>query len=193
MRIDDKLLKIVAFLGLRMADGNLVHVGSGFFLVGPPPESRGCLITARHVIDGVRNTGLQSIFVGLNPSNGSAEWIETTIGDWMLPQNENLDLALLPRTFNELADHLYLPARLILSDQDVTALNVGIGDEVFACGLFSIHPGENRILPVIRVGNVSRYPAEKLHTDKFGTIEAFLIELRSLGGLSGSPVFIHLV
>jgi len=35
-------------------------------------------------------------------------------------------------------------------------------------------------------------PEEKIDTKEFGSIEAYLIESRSIGGLSGSPVFVHL-
>jgi hypothetical protein len=35
-------------------------------------------------------------------------------------------------------------------------------------------------------------PDEKVDTNTFGSIDAYLIEARSIGGLSGSPVFVHL-
>lgn len=34
-------------------------------------------------------------------------------------------------------------------------------------------------------------PSELIHTDKLGDIEVYLIEARSIGGVSGSPVFVR--
>jgi hypothetical protein len=36
-------------------------------------------------------------------------------------------------------------------------------------------------------------PEERVQTKDLGPIEAYLVEARSIGGLSGSPVFAHLV
>jgi hypothetical protein len=40
------------------------------------------------------------------------------------------------------------------------------------------------------VGNLAAYPAELIQTE-MGRMDAYLIEARSIGGLSGSPVFVH--
>jgi hypothetical protein len=69
-------------------------------------------------------------------------------------------------------------------------MHIGIGDAVFITGLFSHHPGKARNLRVIRVGNIAAMPDEPVKTQR-GEMEAYLIEARSLGGLSGSPVFVR--
>jgi hypothetical protein len=68
---------------------------------------------------------------------------------------------------------------------------VGLGDEVFITGLFR-HHGGTRQNPIVRVGNIASFAEEKIQTENFGQILGYLIEARSLGGLSGSPVFVNL-
>jgi hypothetical protein len=64
---------------------------------------------------------------------------------------------------------------------------VGLGTEVAAVGLFRSHSGKNRNIPVIRVGNIAAMPEEPINS-RMGFLEAYLIEARSIAGLSGSPV-----
>jgi hypothetical protein len=49
-----------------------------------------------------------------------------------------------------------------------------------------------RNIPIVRVGNLACLTEEKVETNSFGLMDAFLIEARSIGGLSGSPVFLNL-
>ena len=69
---------------------------------------------------------------------------------------------------------------------------VGLGDEVFIVGMFRHHHGTQRNIPIVRVGNLAAFAEEKVSTRSFGLIDAYLIEARSIGGLSGSPVFLNL-
>jgi hypothetical protein len=68
-----------------------------------------------------------------------------------------------------------------------------VGHEVFFVGLFSQHAGTARNLPIARFGHVSRTPIEPVRVRRAdGTTEAidgYLVEARSWGGHSGSPVF----
>ncbi len=66
---------------------------------------------------------------------------------------------------------------------------IGIGDEVHVLGLFTKHSGKEKNLPILRTGNIAAMPDEPVQTPS-GLMEAYLIEARSIGGLSGSPVFI---
>lgn len=53
------------------------------------------------------------------------------------------------------------------------------------------HFGEKKNLPIVRIGTIAAMPGEPLETS-YGTHDAFLIEVRSIDGLSGSPVCINL-
>jgi hypothetical protein len=43
-----------------------------------------------------------------------------------------------------------------------------------------------------RTGNLACLNEEKINTKEYGEIDAYLVEARSIGGLSGSPVFVNL-
>jgi hypothetical protein len=68
---------------------------------------------------------------------------------------------------------------------------IGLGDEVYVTGMFVSHFGEKKNLPIVRIGTIAAMPEEPLQTE-YGMHDAFLIEVRSIDGLSGSPVCINL-
>lgn len=74
---------------------------------------------------------------------------------------------------------------------------IGHGDDIFLVGLFAQHPGANRVLPILRFGNISLMPYEAVRItlepefNSITTLEAYLIECKSWGGHSGSPVFFY--
>jgi hypothetical protein len=79
----------------------------------------------------------------------------------------------------------------VLTPSLANELDIGVWEEVFVTGLFANHTGDIKNVPIARVGNLASYPAEQIQTS-FGRMEAFLIEARSIGGLSGSLVFVHI-
>ena len=89
-------------------------------------------------------------------------------------------------------DHLIFPLSLCVTESVLIDHAVGLGDEVFITGLFKHHSGVKRNIPIVRVGNLAALSEEKVFTKKYGPMEAYLIEARSIGGLSGSPVFLNL-
>jgi hypothetical protein len=82
--------------------------------------------------------------------------------------------------------------------QKMTGLPIGPGDDVAMIGRFISHAGVARNKPTVRFGNIamSADPFEpvEIGTDADGNPvmqEAFLVECRSLGGFSGSPVLVY--
>jgi hypothetical protein len=69
-------------------------------------------------------------------------------------------------------------------------LQIGIGDEIFATGLFTPAPGKSRNEPIVRHGNIAMMPQEQIQTE-LGYADVYLVEARSIGGLSGCPVFVR--
>lgn len=71
------------------------------------------------------------------------------------------------------------------------------GDGLVTIGLYSHHPGEETIEPILRFGNLSLVPKEPVTMGQFNPDddephrEAFLGELQAWRGQSGSPVFAH--
>jgi len=74
--------------------------------------------------------------------------------------------------------------------QIIQEKNLGVGDDTFMIGLFTEHPGRKRALPIVRNRNICMMPTEPIQVDE-GFAEAYLAEARSLGGLSGSPIFVR--
>jgi len=66
-----------------------------------------------------------------------------------------------------------------------------VGDEVFLAGLFTEVKETTKNIPIVRIGNLAMMPGEKIPFKDGRLIEAYLVESRSIGGLSGSPVFIR--
>jgi hypothetical protein len=87
---------------------------------------------------------------------------------------------------------------MFLDDKEISESGVGAGDDVFIAGLFNRLRGQSRNLPLVRMGNVAMIPdpgelvpGVKIGQNRVADVEAYLIEARSLGGLSGSPVFVR--
>jgi hypothetical protein len=195
MIVRDDIRKCVVFLGYRLASGAYVYAGTAFFLgrtANGNTLEKYFLVTARHVIEGIRKLALQSVFVRANMKDGSSVWKETSVENWFFSSDASIDVALLPIKIANDVDHVILPYSYG-ADQDKMSVNeVGLGDEVFITGLFRHHTGSNRNIPIVRVGNLAGMPEEKIVTRGFGAMEGYLIECRSIGGLSGSPVFVNL-
>jgi hypothetical protein len=69
-------------------------------------------------------------------------------------------------------------------------LNIGVGDDVFMLGRFIAHSGQQRNQPLARFGNIAMMPGEKVLDGRQMRVDAFLVEMHSLPGFSGSPVFV---
>src|SRR5689334_8050250 len=91
-----------------------------------------------------------------------------------------------------LTTHRTIPPSQFITAELWNALEIGPCDEVIFPGLFSHHAGNDRNIPIVRRGTIAAIPGEKVTTERMGKINAFLMEARSIGGLSGSPVFVHL-
>jgi len=71
-------------------------------------------------------------------------------------------------------------------------LNMGVGDECIMIGRFVAHDGVERNLPLARFGNIALMPGEPVKDGRNLMVEAYLVEMRSLSGFSGSPVFVYM-
>ena len=195
MLTPDTVRKCVAFLGYE--DKNVLRMaGSVFFLgreIEPGRADIVYAVTALHVINGIRSKGSADIHIRYNNRSDDAEWISTPAEQWFShPTDSSIDVAILRITLPRESDHLVWPYRLCGTEHLLKINEVGLGDEVFITGLFSNHHGKRRNIPIVRVGNIACFAEEKVYTKSFGAIDAHLIEARSTGGLSGSPVILNL-
>jgi hypothetical protein len=137
------------------------------------------------------------VYLRINLRAGGSRFVESDLNQWFLHPDGSVDVAALNWVPGSEFDIFLFPSEAALRGP----LNhggtlhhnykIGVGDEVFLTGLFINHVGNDRNIPIIRIGNIAAMPGEPIKTG-MGQMEAYLIEARSIGGLSGSPVFVNL-
>ena len=118
--------------------------------------------------------------------------ITGVIGEhWFLhPSDPSADVAAIQIVMDSQADMSAIALEDFGLPERLERLHIGIGDETIVCGLFTAVPGTTRNIPIVRHGNIAMMPGEQIQTD-LGFADVFLVEARSIGGLSGSPVFVR--
>lgn len=207
MRIPRDVVKSVGFLCVKATDdyGQLYDhfIGTAFFvfshLEAEPHTPFIYLVTADHVLQDAMEKGYSEFFVRLNTRQGTSETIPLpNENEWSRHENPGVDVAVIPLAPDYgYFDYYPLPAGMFLftlPERDEVGQNIGIGDDLFVTGLFSHRWGHQRNIPIVRSGIIAAMPDEPLiYEDKKGDphlYRAFLAEMRSIGGLSGSPVFV---
>lgn len=142
-------------------------------------------VTAGHVVKG-GCTALR-----LNPNDGGqATILDLDESSWFFHPDEMVDLAIAPISVpRALAGHPIPPSHFVRPDE---ADKYAIGQEVFMTGRFVNHEGRERNVPIVRYGNIAQLAPEPepIRTSDGDRI-AFLVDMRSLSGYSGSPVFVY--
>ncbi len=198
MQIPDAIRKCVVFVCYESTAG--IKLAGTAFLVSiplevPPGLQVVYLITAKHVIEWIRARSIdQKVYLRMNQKEKGAKLVATLIDSWVFhPKESNVDVAVLNwAPPSEVFDYLTIPLDMAATEEVIKREAIGVGDDVFLTGLFENHFGSQRNLPIIRVGNIASMPEERVHTEELGDIDAYLVEARSIGGLSGSPVFVYL-
>jgi hypothetical protein len=117
--------------------------------------------------------------------------LNANLDHWCLhPTDPTVDVAVLPCNIEPEMDVLSISTKHFWSPSANGDQKIGIGDEVFFPGLFTYAPGHRRNIPILRHGNLAMLPDEPIQVDS-GFAEVYLIEARSIGGISGSPVFVR--
>lgn len=194
MRIPNDVRKCVAFVGYQLADGSSRMAGSGFFLGRRYDDERSAtyFVTAKHVIDKIQSLGVETPVIRFNSNEGRSTWLRAPFNMWRYhPDDDTVDVGIIPCGIDESMDHLAIPMTLVVSDEIFLKYEIGEGEEVFVIGLFRHHHGRERNIPIVRVGNISSLEADPVQTRSY-LMDAYLIEARSIGGISGSPVFVNL-
>lgn len=199
MRVPDVVKKCVAFFGVPSTKENVVttkYSATGFFVSVPINDTYAFyyLVTAKHVALELQG---KEFVLRANKKDGTSILFESPGGDdvrWHFhPTDENADVAVFPwspQFGEEVMEYKPLSTRNFLKVEALGPEGVGIGDEVCVVGLFNFHEGKSRNHPMARIGNIAMIPDERVQTKRMGPMEAYLIEARSTGGMSGSPVFV---
>jgi Trypsin-like peptidase domain len=194
MRIDEAYRECVCFLCVDARDGDILHkkeCATGFFVAVPIDSQYGTvyLVTARHVLEESRALG--PLFAKINLASGGVQYVPVPQESWS--SHESTDVALI--RFSKVKDGRYLPLLLsVLADDNyLSSLPVEPGDEIFSIGLFKAYSGEEQAEPIARCGHVAlglkRIPVKLNSATSPAKVDAYLIETKSWGGESGSPVF----
>lgn len=197
MRVPDDIKRCVMFVLYRDSEGQTLLAGTAFLIAVELQDvgvGFGYCVTARHILAKIHlNSVDQVVILRLNRKDGTFGEVETPYHHWQYhPDDSTVDAAVL--AWSPSLDHYdvgAVPIENAAIQELIEVENIGIGDEVFVTGLFSNHYGEHRILPIVRTGNLALMSDERVYVKDFGEIEAYLIESRSIGGLSGSPVFVQ--
>lgn len=191
-RIEDQVLDCVIYLYPSVGDAEAgQRAGGTGFLVAVPSETSESrfymyAVTNSHVIREGR-----SPVIRLNTKDGNKAVLELAQEQWVHHQDGD-DIAVCPFALANPNHYAYkvVPRSQFLTKELAQQHNVGAGDDVFMVGRFVSHEGRQRNTPIVRFGNISMMPWEPIEHARGIEQESFLLEMRSLSGFSGSPVFL---
>ena len=191
-RIADIFLECAVFLYPDDASARSSQdLGGSGFLIGKPFLASGegqsglWVVSNRHVVE---KGGLT---IRVNTHDGGFDTIDTTERDWFYHPDGD-DLAVCP-FFHRRPAHKFshMPLDLLLTERTLSDYAIGPGDPAYVVGRFVNHEGRQQNTPTVRFGQIAQMPIEKL-VYAGQEQESFLVEIRSIGGYSGSPVFVYL-
>ena len=166
------------------------------FFVGVPalsPELHGDItlyfVTAKHVAKDLQG---RTVYFLVNQVGGGVTSLRTVYGNkwWLHPTDPTADLAVVPVNREPHHDTRAVHLTNFATKEKLKQWSIGPGDETFAIGLFTPASGIEKNVPIVRLGNIAMMPEEQVQTD-LGYADVYLVEARSLGGLSGSPIFVR--
>lgn len=207
MLVPEHARQCVVFIGTKEADKRFQPRATGFF-VSYLVEGGAFLylVTAEHVISGLSTRG-HDIWVRVNFRNGEGGEFRVPFENWRFHPDETkrTDVAVASvgdqARNDETGEIVKIDLRHISAngDKSIFAIQktidehaIGPGEEIAIIGLFRNHFGAERNIPIVRTGNIAMMKGEPVFTSYAGWIDAYLIEARSIGGLSGSPVFVNM-
>jgi hypothetical protein len=194
---EDKLRRTAAFLCVDedSEEGvKRVPMGTAFF-VGFDVGYNGYLamyaVTARHNIE--LSVGSGPLYLRVNERKGDYRDLEVPQPEWTA--HPASDVAIRPVAWLPWMDHAFITGEDMVRRGDHASSVFKAGDDVIMAGLFRQRFGTRRMEPILRFGNIALMPGSPLSIElpllaEPLDVEAILIEARSWGGQSGSPVMV---
>jgi hypothetical protein len=193
--VTSKVLDTVAFLAVDDCGQKKIK-GTAFFVGLREGElMHAYLVTARHCLDKAKEK-YDELYIRCNTAKGGdADYIRVPV-DWVVPDDPTVDVAVLsapiPLSPSRFQVSL-LTTEMFATDASMEEYGITTGDNVLIVGLFSRVAGKKRNVPIVRTGIIAAMPGEPLYDRKTGlSFRGYLLEVRSTGGLSGSPVVAYL-
>ena len=194
VKISEDAKGCVVFFGVPIGNDAIDYGGTGFLVRITDGElGFGYLVTCRHLAKALQDFG--DFFIRMNTKNGGCESVPVESIDWRYSADATVDIAVASVHFNlRKFDHFYFT----IESNWLPSSQVCCGDLINIIGLFRLHYGSKRNLPIVHTGNIAmlsdpneRVPLHDEMTGKTVQCEAYMIEAQTLKGLSGSPVFVH--
>jgi hypothetical protein len=194
MRIPDSWKDSVCFLCTKQSTGVYHYGGTAFFVSVPGEQDPSFafiyIVTAKHCIEKARQS-LSRLSLRLNRGE-KAIFVEESAclqDTWIF--SDTADIAIARFSGGEGFSIDWVGYEGFLTESLRQQHNIGIGDELYIPGLFTKRAGRERNIPILRSGMISAMPDEPLPDENTNEpYHAYLVEVRSIGGLSGSPVFV---
>lgn len=189
MRTRDRYRKNIVYLYPSEADAlEAKRVGGTGFLLSMPtatPNAHfGYVVTNWHVL----MEGQENYWLCFNREDGSRDVIETKPDSWERHPDGDDVAAMLTGYLDGTGAFSH---DMLLTQDEIEEHDIGMGDHTQLIGRLVYHEGKEKILPAARFGNIAMMPEEPiwnkaLHIKQ----ESFLVEMRSIGGYSGSPAIL---
>jgi len=196
MRVPDNFLKSIFFVCGKDGGGQIHFGGTGFLVSIPlkdnPAYEIGYAITAKHVIE--HGSNYPEMFLRFNDVNGKEVLLNCKHFDWVFPDDPSVDVAIAECNPNrDKIDFRVIQINMFATQEIIEREGIGVGNDIYIIGLFSERHGVRNNRPIVRYGHLAAM-ANELMTDNNTGFEynAFLGDILSIGGLSGSPVFVEL-
>jgi hypothetical protein len=195
VRVSEDARKCSVILGWSASTAenpeDITPAGTGFLVYAGDSQDDGVyLVTAGHVAKKLKD---EPFVIRFNDKSGPGKLEHLDLADWKYPLDETIDIAVWRYLPPDWTDCVALPASEFMDDERLSHFEVGPGDAVYLVGLFHLHTGKKRNLITVHSGNISLLPTdEKLPVNDGDPIDnVYLIEMQTLLGASGSPVYIR--
>jgi len=184
---------VLYFSDIKDANRHTHIEGSAFWIINQDfAHHPAYLVTAGHVLRKIRDFG-ETVVIRFNPRSGDAKTECVNINRWEPHPDKTVDVAILQIAI--LGDHAGWPTHSFVTKESVKEdqKQIDLGDEVFFPGYFWPH-APSRNIPIVRIGNIAGLRDERVDIGlESGPSDVYLVEARSIGGLSGSPVFMDVL
>jgi hypothetical protein len=199
-KIGEDARRNVVFLGhddSKAGDpSGIAVVGTGFLVYCGEGSYHGVyLVTCGYIADFLADN---PFVIRVNDEAGQARLDHVDMAVWHYHSDyPAVDLAIMRYEPPEWSSGIVLPVSEFLTPERARIWDIGPGGAAYLVGLFYLHMGKHRNLPVIHAGQIALMPSdEKIpvtnkKTGKPDEVEAYLVEIQGLKGASGSPVMVR--
>ncbi len=189
-RIPDNSVNVAVFLYRNKEDALAGRANGGTgFLVGFDTKSQ------TPCIHGVTNAHIACNFpvIRLNTESGKPDAIELDPADWEYHPEYDVAVTCKPLPVDvTIHEIVQINHELFVTDERIKEWDIGLGEDLFMVGRFiDADGGAAKNVPSVRFGHISVMPIPLFHTHSKKTVSAYIADMRSRSGFSGSPVFVY--